>query len=140
MIHRGIVIVHGIGNQRHGDELDDVVEPLVEFLGLMGVGHPKVHVVASNPRERCVIASARIQITQPNETEPQEEWHFREAWWAQIFQPSGASSVLPWAVRAFFSHIDATWKNIFWRNLKRSLGHQMVQGEGVWTVATAGSL
>jgi hypothetical protein len=143
MIRRGIVIVHGVGNQQRGDELDDVIEPLVEFLGARAVGHANVHVVARNPRSGDTGASARIHLYRPGATPAQEileEWDVREAWWAHVFRPSGGAGILAWAMRALVAHIHSTIENILWRNIVRVFGGwPAVQGTGVWQVPVAGA-
>ena len=64
----------------------------------------------------------------------------REAWWAQVFQPSGAQTVLAWAVRAFFAHLSSTIQNVLLRNASRLIGRDPpVHGSGVWEVPVAGS-
>jgi hypothetical protein len=131
--------VHGIGRQQRGDQLDDVVEPMVEFLGEK-LGRQNVQLAARTGRADGHQATARIRVT-PGTGEPDEEWDVREAWWAQTFKPSDDSTVLGWAVRAFVAHIASTWQNVFLRNIKRLAGkHVPVQGlgEGVWQIPVAG--
>ena len=71
MIRRGIVVVHGVGEQGRSDQLDTVVEPLVEFLS-RGLGHGNVHLVARTHREGGGTPSATIHLTPPG-GEPLEE-------------------------------------------------------------------
>jgi hypothetical protein len=139
VIRRRIVVVHGIGHQQRGDQLDDVVEPMVEFLGEK-LGRQNVQLAARTGRTDGHQATARIRVT-PGTGEPDEEWDVREAWWAQTFKPSDDSTVLGWAVRAFVAHIASTWQNVFLRNIKRLAGkHVPVQGlgEGVWQIPVSG--
>ncbi|HZU76920.1 MAG TPA: hypothetical protein VFA70_09170 [Dehalococcoidia bacterium] len=135
MIRRGIVIVHGVGRQGHGAELDTQVEPLVEYLGTV-IGYENVQVVARAPRDASGTARARIHLRAPGRREPLEEWEVREAWWAQIFPPTGRGVMLAWAVRAFWAVFQAAFVNVGWRNLKRVLRRDVrPQGEGVWRTA-----
>jgi hypothetical protein len=139
VIRRGIVVVHGVGEQRRADQLDTVVESLVGFLSRVA-GHGNVHLITRTHREGGATPSATIHITPPG-GKPLEEWHIREAWWAQSFKPSDTSSVLGWAMRAFFAHLASTWQNILVRNLRLVLpgDEPPPEGVGVWRVAAAGS-
>src|SRR5207248_2668599 len=116
--------------------LDDVVEPLVEFLG-RSLGHQNVAIVARTHRAGGNPASATVHLRPEGQTEPFEEWRVREAWWARNFKPSNSGTVLGWAVRAFGSHLVATAQNVFWRNVRRVFGHPpLQQGAGVWKIPT----
>jgi hypothetical protein len=99
VIHRGIVVVHGVGHQSRADQLDWVVESLVDFLS-EALGHNNVQLTARTEPGNDALASARIRLTLRGATEPFEEWHIREAWWAQSFRPSGSATVLGWALVA----------------------------------------
>jgi hypothetical protein len=136
MIHRGIVVTHGVGNQRRVDQLDVVVEPLMTFL-CQSLGYNNVHLVARTQVSDDLLASARIHLTPPG-AEP-EEWYVREAWWAQTFRPSASVTILSWAVGAAFFHLRSTWQYVLVRNVRRATGHApLPQGVGVWAVVGAG--
>ncbi len=144
MIRRGVVIVHGVGEQRRADQLDTVVEPLVAFLG-RSVGHQNVHLVARTHRDGSAIANATIRLMPPGAEEPVEEWHIREAWWAECFRPTDSATVLGWAVRAFWAVLVATFQHVFLRNVRRVLApitrnRPKQQGTGVWQVPVAASI
>jgi hypothetical protein len=135
---RGIVVVHGVGTQQREDQLDIVVEPLVEFLG-QALGHGNVELVTRPHRAGERLVSATIHLRDPHSGQWIEEWHVREAWWAESFVPSSSRTVLGWAVRAFGFFIAATLRNVWWRNVRRAfLGPQEPQGHGVWTIPTGG--
>jgi hypothetical protein len=95
-----------------------------------------VHVVARDPRDASGTAWARIQLRARDSTEPLEEWDVREAWWSQIFQPTGRGVLLAWAVRAFWAVFRAAFLNVGLRNIKRVLRRDVrPQGAGVWRTA-----
>ncbi len=120
MKHRGIVVVHGVGESPKGDYLDSFVEPFANFVA-DAIGSKSVTMIARNePGSSTTWATLSLCDADTGETE--EEWHIREAWWAQSFSASGAQSVLGWAIVAGISIFVATWRNIFWRNLLRALG------------------
>jgi hypothetical protein len=152
MIHRGIVVVHGVGEQQRADQLDQVTEQIVSFLN-RGLGHANVRLVARTHRDGGATSSATVHVTPPNGAEP-EEWHIREAWWGQHFKPSHTSTAVAWALRAFFHHLIASLRYLVIRNLLRALGSLLPpawrvrlpmemraepQGVGVWEVPQAGS-
>jgi len=130
MIRRGIVVTHGVGSQRRIDQLDAVVEPLMTFLG-RALGYTNVHLVARTQVSDDLLASAVIQLTPPNGAP--EEWHVREAWWAESFRSSPSATVLPWAVGAAVFHVRSTWQNVFVRNLGRVMGRGPAPPQaGIW--------
>jgi hypothetical protein len=136
MIRRGIVVTHGVGSQRRIDQLDDVVEPLMTFL-CRALGYENVHLVARTQVSDDLLASAVIHLTPPNGAP--EEWHVREAWWAESFRSSPSATVLPWAIGAAAFHLRSTWQNVFVRNVGRVLGRGPAPPqEGIWGVVGAG--
>src|SRR5829696_1152221 len=136
MIRRGIVVTHGVGSQRRIDQLDAVVEPLMTFLG-RALGYKNVHLVARTQISDDLLASAVIQLTLPNGAP--EEWHVREAWWAESFRSSPSATVLPWAIGAAVFHVRSTWQNVFVRNVGRVIGRGPAPPkEGIWGVVGAG--
>src|SRR5215218_11497780 len=138
MIRRGIVVTHGVGSQRRIDQLDDVVEPLMSFLG-HALGYKNVHLVARTQVSDDLLASAVIQLTPPNGAP--EEWHVREAWWAESFRSSPSATVLSWAVGAAIFHLRSTWRNVFWLNVKRVVGRETTsQKGGVWGATGTGKI
>jgi hypothetical protein len=136
MIRRGIVVTHGVGSQRRIDQLDAVVEPLMTFLG-RALGYKNVHLVARTQISDDLLASAVIQLTLPNGAP--EEWHVREAWWAESFRSSPSATVLPWAIGAAVFHVRSTWQNVFVRNVGRVMGRGPAPPQpGIWGVVGAG--
>ena len=140
MIHRGIVVVHGVGHQSRADQLDWVVESLVAFLS-GALGHNNVQLTARTEPGNDALASARIRLTLPGATEPFEEWHIREAWWAQSFRPSGSATVLGWALVAAYYHLVTTAQGVFGRGVARLAARTPQQnGSGVWNREETGKL
>lgn len=138
MIRRGIVVVHGVGSQGRADQLDTVVEPLVAFLG-QAVGHRQVQLVARTHRaDNTGVASATVHLTPPGGP-PVEEWHIREAWWADSFKPTNAPTAIGWAIQAFFALIASTAVYIVGRNIQRLRGKLPPDAPGVWKTAAAGA-
>jgi hypothetical protein len=140
LIRRGIVVTHGVGDQRRGDQLDIVVAPLVAFLS-QALGHRRVRLNARTVLDDDGIASATIHILSEDQLQVLEEWRVREAWWAQSFRPSSTSSILSWATIQFVFHSMATVQNVVARNLDRLFTRQGDQDQGLdgpWSVAVSG--
>ncbi len=142
MIRRGIVVTHGVGQQRRADQLSTVVEPLVAFLG-RSLGHGNVHLTARTGPDEDGVATAWIFLRKPGCDVPEEEWVVREAWWAESFRPSTSGTVIIWALRAFWHHIQATYEQVFLRNVRQALPwaeSPPPQGTGVWAGDTPGAV
>ncbi len=140
MIRRGIVVTHGVGQQRRADQLSTIVEPLVAFLG-RSLGHGNVHLTARTGPDEDGVATAWIFLRKPGCDLPVEEWVVREAWWAESFRPSTSGTIIIWALRAFWHHIQATYEKVFLRNIRRVLpwmDKPSPQGTGVWASDTPG--
>src|SRR5690349_7792076 len=123
LIRRGIVVTHGVGDQRRGDQLDIVVAPLVVFLS-EALGHRRVRLNARTVLDDDGIASATIHLLSEDCQEVLEEWRVREAWWAHSFSPRSTSSILSWATIQFVFHSMATVQNVVARNLDRFFRRQ----------------
>lgn len=142
MIRRGIVVTHGVGHQRRADQLSTVIEPLLAFLG-QSLGHGNVHLTARTGPDEEGVATAWISLTKPGCEEAEEEWVVREAWWAESFRPSTSGTIITWALRAFCHHIHATFRVVFWRNMRRAvprISNPPPQGNGVWAGDTPGAV
>lgn len=92
MRRRGIVLVHGLGEQPKGDTLNYMGRPLVEF-------------VQSNLRERLRMEVAFSPEHGPahmalrfGQSDGEEEWIIVEAWWARAFVPASKREILQWAM------------------------------------------
>ena len=120
VIHRGIVIVHGVGENGKGDYIDSFVEPLARFIGDALIPD-NVVVEAENEPGEGPQTWATLRLRETGSVEACEEWHIREAWWAKTFRPSSGQTVLYWGVVAGLSILWGTLKNIFIRNLVRAL-------------------
>ncbi|MFN0146069.1 MAG: hypothetical protein ACKVT1_06130 [Dehalococcoidia bacterium] len=119
MIHRGIVIVHGVGESGKGDYIDSFVEPLARFVGDALIPD-NVVVEAENEPGEGPQTWATLRLRETGSVDPSEEWHIQEAWWTKTFRPSSGQTVLYWGVVAGLSILWGTLKNIFIRNLVRA--------------------
>src|SRR5919202_1793313 len=118
MIRRGIVVVHGVGDQRRAEQLAWVLEDMVECLGRW-LGREHVHLAAWTSPDTRGIAHATIHLHTSGAEEPDEVWEVREAWWAESFKPSDSTTVLGWAVRAFITYAGQVSRWVGWRSLER---------------------
>lgn len=115
--YRGIVVVHGVGSQRPGEQLDAVVEPLVDFLG-RALGRAHVSLVSRTPPGEDRVGEAEIHLRDGSTLT--EIWHVREAWWAQSFRPSATSAVLVWMLTAIAFHVYSSLVNGLIRPIARA--------------------
>lgn len=163
MIHRGFVVVHGVGESGKGDYLDSFVEPLASFLG-DAMGFENVEVIARNVPDVAAESWATLELRDASTGTVTEHWHVREAWWSRTFAASSAQTVLFWAVVAGVTLLWSTFRYVLLRNAMRFVsgsrfehtrlaladlygrplgpngGHTDEVGEGVWLVARAGRL
>lgn len=120
VVRRGVVIVHGVGEQGRGDYIGSFVEPLASFIA-DGCGSENVSITVRNEADASAWATLSIRGDARD-----EEWHIREAWWAKNFRPSASRTVLFWAVIAGLTIMWATWRSIFVRAVAR-LAHNYQQ-------------
>ncbi|MEX2229877.1 MAG: hypothetical protein WEB13_09605 [Dehalococcoidia bacterium] len=161
VVHRGIVVVHGVGDGNKGAFLDLFVEPLARFIG-DAIDDRNVIVDAQNEPSVASASVATLRLRDPDAQTVVEEWHIREAWWTHTFAASSAQSVLYWGIIGGLTALWMTFRNIFVRNALRfavprryeqmPLARTDLRGrplgaadsrrireedEGVWTVAGA---
>jgi hypothetical protein len=160
MIHRGIVVVHGVGESAKGDYLDSFVEPLASFLG-DALGSENVQVVARNEPDLGTTSWATLELRDAATGKAREHWHIREAWWTRTFSPSSPQTVLFWAViagatllwstfrylllrpflrvfvRSRLDHVCFGRADLYGRPLDAKGNHAKEDDEGVWLVARA---
>ncbi|MEO8540549.1 MAG: hypothetical protein ABI577_12490 [bacterium] len=113
VVRRGVVIVHGIGDQGRGDYIGSFVEPLASFVA-DGAGSENVSITVRNEADASAWATLHIKGDARD-----EEWHIREAWWAKNFHPSASKTVLFWAIIAGLTILWATWRSVFVRAVAR---------------------
>ncbi len=92
---KGIVLIHGMGEQESGRCLISVTNPLADYLERE---IPKVNVI----REAwisCEDGIPKVQLDIRKNGEPYTKWVFYEAWWAEAFKPPSMWAVLLWAIR-----------------------------------------
>ncbi len=96
---RGIIVIHGIGEQKQGDFLTDVINPLAGFLEAKGGKvdfEPEIALGFSSgttPRP----AQVTMQVRGPGGRFA-EEWRIREAHWAAAFRPPTLGQMLKWGI------------------------------------------
>ncbi len=121
--HRGIVIVHGVGEHARGAYLGSFVEPLARYLKTINRNAARAGEVwlevDADQADRT--SWATLHLTDPDDPANAEEWHIREAWWHGAFRPSAAQTVLSWAVVAGVVLSCVTVKNVLLRNLVRTV-------------------
>ena len=113
LVRRGVVIVHGVGEQGKGDYIASFVEPLASFVA-DACGSENVAITVRNEEGSSSWATLHIK----GDTRD-EEWHVREAWWARNFKPSSSKTVLFWGILAGLTILWATWRSIFVRAVAR---------------------
>ncbi|HEY3110170.1 MAG TPA: hypothetical protein VGL23_15515 [Chloroflexota bacterium] len=139
---RGIVVVHGIGEQRRTEQIETVLEPLVAFLAA-AVGERNVELRIQTPLPAPRVAEASIRLRFSDRPGDWEEWIVREAWWAESFRPSESATVLTWGLRAAIFFVRALAGSVLLRNLIHVRGWLTgrdvpATGRGVWRWPTAG--
>ncbi len=134
--YRGIVVVHGVGEHAKGSYLSGFVEELVAFLSHKdALGCSNVQVSTRNRSDTSDTTWATLHLRNPptgavGATGPQppkdapcpdsewdEEWHIREAWWTRTFQPTRPRRVFLWGVLAGLALLLAIWKHQVVRSL-----------------------
>lgn len=113
LVRRGVVIVHGVGEQGKGEYIDSFVEPLASFVA-DACGSENVAITVRNEEGSSSWATLHIKGDSHD-----EDWHIREAWWARNFRPSASKTVLFWGILAGLTILWATWKSIFVRAVAR---------------------
>ncbi len=94
MLRRGIVLVHGIGEQPPGDTLNYMGRPLVTYLQEHLDAKQAPHVFDADYTAEGEPPHAVIRFGDGNQ---EEEWLLTEAWWARSFLPVKQDEVLVWA-------------------------------------------
>ncbi len=92
---RGILVIHGIGEQKKGDFLRDVVGPLARYLESKG---GKVdfepEIALGFDAKTPVPAQVTMMVRGPGGFV--EEWHVQEACWAAAFRPPTLPEMIRW--------------------------------------------
>jgi len=92
---KGIVIIHGMGEQEPGQCLISVANPLADYLerevsGVNVIRHAWIGNEDQIPK---------VQLDIIKNGEPYTKWIFHEAWWAEAFRPPSMLTVLGWVIR-----------------------------------------
>ena len=103
---KGIVIVHGIGEEKKGDALRAVAIPIAKFLqARLGPQNVDVGAKLDDPAEP---AQTTISFHyQRNGSQKAERWDLVEAWWAQAFEPPKLEQIFRW----IFVNV---WDQLLW--------------------------
>ncbi|MSQ22483.1 MAG: hypothetical protein EXR53_04145 [Dehalococcoidia bacterium] len=91
---RGIIVIHGIGEQKKGDFLSEVINPLAGFLESKGGEvdfEPEIALGFKPGQERP--AEVSLMVYGPGGGFA-AEWRMREAHWAASFRPPTFSQML----------------------------------------------
>ncbi|MSQ33659.1 MAG: hypothetical protein EXR60_04485 [Dehalococcoidia bacterium] len=91
----GVVVIHGIGEPKPGETLASVVNPIAEYLLERGARVRQAMEASSSGA-----AEAVIDFVPPDGAGGQpQRWLFREAYWAQVFQPPTLKDLFIWGLR-----------------------------------------
>ncbi len=99
---RGVIVVHGIGEQGRGETLNYIGRPLVDFVeDNLGPEYELRKDVRFNPEKGSATATlhfVRAEGADSTERIVEEEWTIVEAWWARSFIASAKDELLVWAL------------------------------------------
>jgi hypothetical protein len=102
----GVLLVHGIGEQKRGDTLTEAGDEIVEWLrrrveasaGPAGGAFEVLEVVARQASEDGLAAAhAVVRITPPGGDAPRI-WVIGEAWWADVFRGATYGQLAGWGI------------------------------------------
>jgi len=108
---KGILIIHGIGEEKKGDTLRGVGTAIVKFLqARLEPEDVDLKTKLGDPTEPAqVTISFNYEL---NGEQKSERWELIEAWWAQAFEPPKVKQILQWS----YLHV---WDQLRWS--RRSL-------------------
>lgn len=93
---RGIIVIHGIGEQREGDFLKEIVNPLAGYLESKGGKVDFTPEIALGfPSGTPGPAQLTLTVHGPGDALV-EEWRVREAYWAAAFRPPSLREMFRW--------------------------------------------
>ena len=103
---RGIIVVHGIGEQRRGDFLTGFVDPLVSYLESRG-GKVDLEPEIALGLPQNGSGPVTLKVFGPDGRFA-DEWRVAEAHWAAAFRPPKLGEVFEWGKRLTRQQIEAT--------------------------------
>jgi hypothetical protein len=120
----GVIVVHGIGDQKRGDHLEQVVRPLVEGFGDDDVGRAGRRVTVHTPLVGDTPASVQIDVGWRDRAGRAHltEITVHEVHWADINEPNSIGKGLRfwlWGLSAWLSpgKFDVGENNVFTRTM-----------------------
>src|SRR5438045_2038073 len=94
--HLGVLLVHGIGEQKRGETLTEFGTPLVEWLSSRAEAErTKARVMRANITEGDDDEPAHAEIA-VGEGDHEQRWLMAEAWWAESFNKPKFSDLARW--------------------------------------------
>lgn len=127
--NHGVIVIHGIGEQKRGDIVAEFADSLATFLVESTDRESKKKHLKSVVAPECVVeskpvvqveadidsdpASVTLHIQAPNGDKA--NWICKEAYWADAFPPPSARSVIGWGIRKNLFVLG--WS--FWRIMSR---------------------
>ncbi len=104
---KGIIFIHGMGDQKQGEEFVQVVNPIADY-----IEENTSHKVERNFRLGNKNQASEIRLNITPKTGNTTEWIFREVWWAESFQPPTLTSMLGWCWSQGFRQLKAIKRGI----------------------------
>ena len=106
-VRRGVVFVHGVGDQRKSDTLIDFGEPLLDWLvrwyadrgePAPRVGRVELSFATTDIGAGDSLPRATVEVWN-GESQTWEHWVWAEAWWATSSRRAGFQGMVRWSVR-----------------------------------------
>jgi len=99
-ITKGIVVVHGMGDQPKGETLYRFANPIVTYMTEQRGTAPKV---AAKMTDAAAEQPCTISVEYPGE----QRWIFVEAWWAKSFRAAKFDPAVAWTANRMLKHLLA---------------------------------
>ena len=113
---KGILIIHGIGEEKKGDTLRGVATPIVKFLqARLKPKDVDLQTKLGDPTEPAQ-ATIRFNYEQKGK-QKNERWELIEAWWAQSFEPPKVKQILQWSFLQIWGQLRWSMRSL-WRILR----------------------
>ena len=114
--NRGVLFVHGVGDQRKSDTLLDQGDPLFGWLwrwfrafgSTVRVGRVELSFAPVDVGPADVPPWGRLEL-------PGRRWSMAEVWWAASDRPPDLATMLGWSFRHLGDIIAQLWRNVLQR-------------------------